>query len=222
MTVSVTRPGHTHGEGRRHRGLECRAAVLAAATKLFVRSGYANVGLADIAREAGVDLPSVEAVTGDKAGLLTLLIDEGSHDPIVEWTLEAVRACQDPREAVAKAVHGIRVDNQRYAELVPTRGVATFAQVTARRPPARCRSEQYYRERMGEVADRLAQLDALRPGLDRERVIGILWFYLGHHSWHLCVAEQGWTWAQTEQWLTEQLTSALLGAPPADHDDPRP
>lgn len=206
MTAPASQRG-THRGNRRIKGLDSRAAILAAATRLFMQLGYVNVSTVDIAREAGVSLPVVQAVTGGKAAILTLLIDEGSHDPIVEWTLEAVRACHDPYEAVARAVHGIRVDNERYADVLPVMG--TEAEGAAVRAPDR--PDRHHLECMSEIAARLAETDSLKPELDRERAAGILWFYLGHHSWELCVSEQGWSWAETEQWLTEQLAAALLG-----------
>ncbi|MFB7598518.1 hypothetical protein [Streptomyces sp. NPDC056160] len=61
------------------------------------------------------------------------------------------------------------------------------------------------------VATRLSDLTALRPGLTAERATDILWFYLGHHSWRLCVSDQGWSWEEAERWLAEQVWAAVLG-----------
>ncbi|MFE7402842.1 TetR family transcriptional regulator [Streptomyces sp. NPDC057557] len=70
MATPASHPGNTHWEDRRFRGLDSPAAILAAATRLFVQSGYASVSPVDIAREVGTALPAVQAITGGKSALL--------------------------------------------------------------------------------------------------------------------------------------------------------
>ncbi|MFD8612538.1 TetR/AcrR family transcriptional regulator [Streptomyces sp. NPDC059631] len=212
MTTHISDSGHTWQGVRRMSAADARSAILAAATRLFVHRGYRNVTVGDIAREAGTALPTVYAGAGGKAAILTTLIDEGSHDPIVEWTLDAVRACGDPGEVITLLVHGIRVDNERYEDLVRVMITAAALEDTARQTLDR--SDQYYRQSLGVAAARLADLTALRPGLTAERVTDILWFYLGHHSWRLCVSDQGWAWEEAERWLAEQVRAAVLGTAP--------
>jgi AcrR family transcriptional regulator len=40
----------------------------------------------------------------------------------------------------------------------------------------------------------------------------LLWFCVGHQSWHTLVAELGWTWDESEEWLREWVATALLKA----------
>ncbi|EYT81824.1 MULTISPECIES: TetR/AcrR family transcriptional regulator [unclassified Streptomyces] len=207
---------NTHIPGFRQRGpgphriraADTRSAVLAAATRLFMQHGYVNVSVADIAGEAGLAVPAVYASTGGKPAILTALINEGSHDPIVEWTLDSVRACGDPEEVVARAVHGVRMDNERYEDLVGVMISAAAQDDSIRR--SLDRTDQTYREALGVIVGRLVELSGLRPGLTAERAIDILWFYLGYHSWRLCVAEQGWSWDEAEEWLAGQVAVAVL------------
>jgi len=51
----------------------------------------------------------------------------------------------------------------------------------------------------------------LGAGLTRERAADISWFYLGHDAWNLLAVVGRWSWDDAEQWLTRQLTAALLG-----------
>ncbi|MFI6937138.1 hypothetical protein [Streptomyces sp. NPDC050287] len=60
------------------------------------------------------------------------------------------------------------------------------------------------------MAGRLEDLGALREGLTRGRATDILWFFLGHQSWRLYVADCGWSWNHTEKWLAERVSTALL------------
>ncbi|MGP4087048.1 TetR/AcrR family transcriptional regulator [Streptomyces sp. KR55] len=196
--------------GRRAKAAaETRRAILDAANRLFVEHGYGRVTVADIAREAEAAVPTVYASTGGKAAILALLIDEGVADPIVEHTLAAVRTSADPRDAITVTVHGVRVDNERHFDLLHVLTTAAALDETAKETLTR--ADSTYRDALAVVAGRLQDLNALRPGLGRDRATDILWFFLGHHSWRLCVADRGWSWNHTEKWLGEQVSTALLG-----------
>ncbi|MFF3564992.1 TetR/AcrR family transcriptional regulator [Streptomyces sp. NPDC002574] len=187
---------------------DTRASVLDAALRLFVDQGYGKVTVADIAREAGTAVPTVYASTGGKAAILACLITGGIGDPVVERTLTAVAASSDPREVVSLLTHGVRLDNERHFALVQVLVTAAALEDTAR--DTLSRADRAYREALHTVAGRLDRLDALRPGMTRDRATDVLWFFLGHQSWRLFVADRGWSWDDTEEWLSGQLSYAVL------------
>ncbi|UIX31148.1 TetR/AcrR family transcriptional regulator [Streptomyces sp. GQFP] len=204
-----------HGQPRPYRAgrraetaAETRAAILEAALRLFLERGYGKVTVGDIARESGTAVPTVYASTGGKASILAHFISEGIGDPIVDQTLSAVNACRDPRETVAVATHGVRVDNEQYFALLQVLNTAAALDETAAETLAR--ANRVYREALAVVAGRLEELGALRAGLTRGRATDILWFFLGHPSWRLYVADCRWSWNETEQWLAQQVSAALL------------
>lgn len=192
---------------------DTRASVLESALRLFVDRGYGKVTVADIAREAGTAVPTVYASTGGKSSILAHLISEGIGDPIVERTLATVNACSDPREVVAAVTHGVRLDNERHFALVQVLVTAAALEDTA--GETLTRADRAYREALHVVAERLDHLGALRPGLAGDRATDVLWFFLGHRSWRLYVADRGWSWDDTEEWLTGQLSFAVLSEGPA-------
>ncbi|MEU9545280.1 MULTISPECIES: TetR/AcrR family transcriptional regulator [Streptomyces] len=207
-----SRPGdrRPYRAGRRaEAAAETRAAILDAALRLFMERGYGKVTVSDIARESGTAVPTVYASTGGKAAILAHLIGEGMDDPIVDETLAAVRASSDPRETVAAATHGVRIDNERYSALLQVLVTAAALDETA--AETLTDANRVYREALAVVAGRLADLHALGKGLTQGRATDILWFFLGHQSWHLYVADCGWSWNDTEHWLVEQVSAALLG-----------
>ncbi|WP_405878584.1 TetR/AcrR family transcriptional regulator [Streptomyces sp. NBC_01136] len=207
-----SRPGgrRPYRAGRRaEAAAETRAAILAAALRLFMEQGYGKVTVSDIARESGTAVPTVYASTGGKAAILAHLIGEGMADPIVDETLAAVRASSDPRETVAAATYGVRIDNERYSALLQVLVTAATLDETA--AETLTDANRVYREALAVVAGRLADLHALREGLTQGRATDILWFFLGHQSWRLYVADCGWSWNDTEHWLVEQVSAALLG-----------
>ncbi|MFF3871682.1 hypothetical protein [Streptomyces sp. NPDC001978] len=44
-----------------------------------------------------------------------------------------------------------------------------------------------------------------------DRATDVLWFFLGHQSWRVYVADCGWSWNETEEWPAGQVSAALLG-----------
>jgi AcrR family transcriptional regulator len=188
-----------------------RAAILDAALGLFVEHGYAKVTISDIARRAGTAVPTVYASTGGKAAILTVLMNRGVDDPVVERTLDEVRSAVDARAAIEAMAHGVRLDNERHLDIVQV--MFTAAAVERGVEEELHQVAAAYRQALGVLAVRLAELGALRPGLSHERATDMLWFLFGLPSWRLFVAERDWTWDETERWLAEQAAAALLAEP---------
>jgi len=211
--VTSTDPGkpvRTYRSARRAQSAaDTRAAILDAAVRLFCEHGYGKVTVQDIARAASTAVPTVYASTGGKTAILGTLIDEATRDPIVGETIAAVDACDDPRGAIRALVHGVRVDNERYREIVRVMKDASALDQTAADFVAR--SDDLYRQALARAVDRVREIGALKPELTRRRAADIAWFYLGHESWHVLAVARQWTWDEAEEWLAGQLAVALLG-----------
>jgi AcrR family transcriptional regulator len=177
--------------------------------RLFCEHGYGKVTVQDIAREASTAVPTVYASTGGKAAILGTLIEDAMGDPIVAETIGAVDECADAREAIRVLVHGVRVDNERYHHIVQVMKDAATLDDTAAGVLAR--SDEMYRQYLGQSVDHVRQAGPLRPGLTPERAADIAWYYLGHQSWSLLAVSRRWPWDDAEQWVAGQLTAALLG-----------
>jgi len=178
--------------------------------RLFCEHGYGKVTVQDIAREASTAVPTVYASTGGKAAILGTLIEDAMGDPIVAETQSAVDQCADAREAIRVLVHGVRVDNERYHDIIQVMKDAATLDDTAAGVLAR--SDELYRQYLGQSVDHVRKAGTLRPGLTPERAADIAWYYLGHQSWSLLALSRQWPWDDAEQWVAEQLTAALLGS----------
>ena len=163
--------------------------------------------LSNIAREAGVAVPTVYASAGGKSAILAILIDEAIQDPVVDATLAAVRAHDHPRAVVSATAHGTRADNEYYHDIVQVMKAAAALDVSA--ADIITRSDDLYRQALAEVAHRLADIDGLGPDTTREQAVDILWFYFGREAWHILVVEQQWSWDRAERWLSDQAFTAL-------------
>jgi AcrR family transcriptional regulator len=176
--------------------------------RLFLERGYGKVTVADVAAEASVASPTVYSSTGGKAAILATLIEESMSDPVVEETLSAVAKSDSGEEILRITAHGVRVDNERYHDIVQVMKEA--AAVDADAAEVLARSDAGYREALGQIARRLRKLKALRREMTEALAIDILWFFLGHEAWHLLVTDRQWSWDKAERWLRNQAAVALL------------
>jgi AcrR family transcriptional regulator len=202
------------GDGRSYRSprrdqaaADTRAAILFAATRLFLERGYGRVTVADIANEAATAVPTVYASIGGKSAILEKLVHDAVRDPIVEESLEAIRAGRSAQEAIRITAHATRVDNERYFELIQIEvSAAAIDEMAAHTLQS---SDRLYVDTLAKTAVRVAELDPLKDGLTVQGATDILWFYFGHRSWRLLI-ERHWSWNDAEQWLAEQTSTALL------------
>ncbi|WP_088284287.1 hypothetical protein [Kineosporia sp. A_224] len=70
------------------------------------------------------------------------------------------------------------------------------------------------------VAQRLAALDALAPGVTVEQARDRIWTLNSVQVWHLLTGSRGWSGEQYEHWIGDAMCAATLEAPPpADTGD---
>lgn len=190
---------------------QTRATILATAMRLFLEHGYGKVTVSDIATQARLALPTVYASTGGKAAILGTLIEQAMQDPIVEETLSAVRKSKSGTEILGILARGVRLDNERHHDIIAVMKDAAAVDVKA--TTILRRSDEGYRQALGQVARRLHTLKALATGITEGRATDVLWFYFGHDAWHLLVADRGWPWDNAESWLRSQAAVGLLARP---------
>jgi hypothetical protein len=70
-------------------------------------------------------------------------------------------------------------------------------------------SDRLYVRTLEHTAMRLQDLGKLKPGLTVTKATDVMWFYFGHRSWGLLVAQHRQR-DEAERWLVEQASNALL------------
>ena len=85
---------------------------------MFLETGYGKVTVGDIARETDVAVPTVYASTNGTSAILATLIEQALRDPVVDATLAAVQGARTPRDVIGVIAHGVRVDNERYHDMI--------------------------------------------------------------------------------------------------------
>jgi len=169
--------------------------------------GYFATKVDDIATAARVS-PATVYVIGGKQGLLRILIDMWSAAPeieVVRKRLEELDSAPGILLAVADLTRQLRQDHGDIMRVVlataPNDAEAAEGLAVAIR---RCR------DGMAVAARRLADLDALRDGIDADEALGILWLYFSYSSFFTLVDDNGWSAEKANQWLLTAAGNALL------------
>ncbi len=189
-----------------------RQAIVEAARRLFSERGYFATKVTDIAALARVAPATVYAVSGGKQGLLRTIVDIWSTAPIVADTLDRIATLDDPAEVMSLIASVVRIMRETSSDVM--RVLLSTAPNDAAAAKNLEIATARYRGAFEPVARRLAELDALKPGIDEREALDVLWFYFGYAGMFTLHDENGWSYERTERWLRGQASRALLRDPP--------
>jgi AcrR family transcriptional regulator len=202
---------------RQEQARATRRAVLDAAAELFASRGYAATSREDVARAAGVAVPTVATVAATKRALLEAVLDDaGRRDgqplPLAlrSW-LQDLRAVQhDPAallRAHARSSSAVSAHTAAVTEAV-RRAAGADASI------AELWADLTVQRRRGQatVVELLAQAgSSLRPGLSPAEAADVLWVLTDDALHTALVGDRGWTQERFAGWLGEAMCALLLG-----------
>jgi len=203
-----------HSPQRQEQAELTRRKLLDAARRLFAARGYTATTLPAIAREAGVSPPTVTAVFGTKARLLSDLINlmvrgDSESSPLAQrpWW-QAMLAEPDPRRQLMLHATNVRHIHERSADVAEiVRGAATAD------PEIADMLHQLADGRLADarlVAESLAEKQALAADVPVERAADALWALCSHDLYRMLVVERHWPPEDYERWLAGSLIHSLL------------
>ena len=191
-----------HSPRRRLQAAQTRAAVLAAAARLFGELGWADTNMRSVAEAAGVSMETVYSGFGSKGDLLAAVMDvavvgDDLPIPLAQRDVALVLGTGTRDERVAKAAAMSVAISSRTCELVQalTQGSASddsLAQRLAALDERRRAEIAGYFEQVATRAPTVLELDEV-------------WLLTSAEVFHLLVHRSGWTPKQHEQWLAESL-----------------
>lgn len=208
-------------DGRSERKLASRARVVAAASDLFVREGYAATSIEALARAAGVGVQTVYYGFGTKKGVLAACLEAAigsaglrtlpvlDRPPVVAMLAEA-----DPVSRVFRQVRALADVYGRAAGLLDVARAAGAVDPDLAEMWAAHDAER--RVVLRALVDTLERDGALRAGLDPERAVESAAVLLGPETWRALVTQSGWRVLEWARWAHRLLVAELLGVPPAD------
>jgi AcrR family transcriptional regulator len=193
---------------RQEQSRQTRRRIVDAARTLYLAHGYQGVTMADIAMQAGVAYQTVYASFGNKLRLTQEIVWTTFEVAGVNEVIAEGSSSRDPEDWLRAVARASRLVSDRLAVLLrflqesgDPELLAEYRRVQARR-----------REQEAELASRLTASGRLRPGLDRDRTLDILWVFSGTHLYEQLVVQQGWTPHAYESWLADVLITQILAA----------
>jgi AcrR family transcriptional regulator len=191
-----------------------RRRIVDAAARLFVRDGYSDTSIADIASAAGVAVPTVYASLRSKANILRAVVEltlrgDDEAAPLAQraaW--KEMEAEQDPSQ---KLIRFARIHTGACE-----REAAVFAQIEAAAGSDHEATEllaEHDRKRyetQSRLARHLQRGKRLKAGLTARRAADCIWTIASERTYLALVAQRGWKPAEYERWVAEQLEAALL------------
>jgi len=207
------RRGYVSGT-RTEQAQETRKRVIEAATRLFVRQGYATTTMRAIATEAGVSVPTVELLFGTKAQLLHVVIDvaiAGDHEPVPvlsrTWAAEA------------QSAHGLAEFLSAVAQMLSeaqarSAGVMLAAYEAAASDPdiqLLIMDRESQRERTATwIVNGVLERVGLRPGLDRPGAIDTVWMLMDPVIFNRLTRHRGWSPDRYASWFADSVARLLV------------
>ncbi|MEU3271398.1 helix-turn-helix domain-containing protein [Saccharomonospora sp. NPDC006951] len=207
--MEAERPRRKYDSLRRTtQAMETRAEIARAALELFVAKGWANTTVRDVAREAGVSVPTVYAAYQNKTGLTRALADAAdlSAEPAM-MLAELERAEADPAGQLGAMVAFDRRLYERAGDVISLVREAgrTEPELGTLYADGRALAD---RNRLRIFTDWPAA--TLRPGLDPGTAVDIYAAMCNIDSYTTLTGERGWTPERIESWWREALPRELL------------
>ncbi len=199
---------------RREQAGATRAAVIAAATRLFAERGYARTSIEDVAAAAGVARATVFTSVGGKAALLKTAYDVsivGDDAPVAFADRPRSRQLitdADPRSLLRGYAGLLREMHERGAGLFDA--VRGAAETDAEAASLWRDLQAQRRTGAANLVRAIAARPAFRPGLDLETAADLVWVLNGPGLYLQLVRDRCWPPAKYERWLGEALQSQLL------------
>ncbi|MDQ2913592.1 MAG: TetR/AcrR family transcriptional regulator [Chloroflexota bacterium] len=192
-----------------------RAAIIGAATRLFVEQGYAATSVDAIAEAAGVSRATVFATFGGKAVLLKAAYDvalAGDDEPIPlpeRPRSKAVQAEPDPARLLEGYAEILTDISGRLAPIYEAVRGGASADPEAREVWEKIQTER----RIGgtNVVKLITARQALRKDLDRESAGDLVWVLNDPGLYFMLVHRRRWSAARFQAWLAQTLKTQLLG-----------
>jgi TetR/AcrR family transcriptional regulator, regulator of autoinduction and epiphytic fitness len=199
---------------RTERAERTRRRVIDAATRLFVRQGYAQTTIRAIAAEAGVSVPTVELLFGTKAQLLHVVIDvaiAGDDEPVPvlsrAWAADA-QSARDLADFLSAVAEVLSEAQARSAGVM----LAAY-EASASDPDIQLliMDRESQRDRTTSwIVDGVAERAGLRPGLDRAGAIDTVWLLMDPVIFDRLTRHRGWSMDRYASWFADSAARLLV------------
>ena len=187
---------------------QTRAAVIAAARRLFAENGFFQTKVEQIAKLSRVSPATVYAQCGGKHGLLRSLMDSWTQAPIVAEAQRASLAATD-------AVLVMQVLGAAYLQIIKQWG--DVVQVVIDVAPhddgsgaVLATAQRRHNRSLTAICRHLEDIGALRDDVDARLASRIITYYYGIDGLLRTRDVFGWSLERSNEWLLARASAAVL------------
>ncbi|MDQ1022041.1 TetR/AcrR family transcriptional regulator [Streptomyces afghaniensis] len=187
---------------------QTRAEIARAALELFVSHGWTATTVRDVAREAGVSVPTVYAAYGNKTGLTRALADAADLSADVPQLIAELESpTTDPARQLAAMARYDRRLYERAGEVI------TLVREAGRSEPELATLYQDSRVRGDQTRVQVFSswpAGVLRSGLDVPSAVDVYAALCNIDVYTVLTGERGWSPDRVERWWCGALARELL------------
>ena len=191
---------------------QTRAAVIAAARRLFAENGFFQTKVEQIAKLSRVSPATVYAQCGGKQGLLRSLMDS--------WT-QAAMAIEYHQESLAASDAALVMQSLSTAYLQVTEQWGDVIRVVIDVAPhddesgaVLATAQRRHDRSLMEICRHLEDIGALRDNIDARLARRIITYYYGIDGLLRTRDVFGWSLKRSNEWLLARASAAVLRSPP--------
>ena len=209
--ASTVRSAQPKPARRATQAAETRAHIVATAGWLFDANGYVRTTIESVAIEAGVALQTVYNSVGNKAALLSAVLDAAAAGPgtrqVLELMQERTQSAPDLESLTGVLADWFVEVNQRTGRIVDVISQAAAVDPEVANLEERRALQRLERYNMAAAAAR--ERGGLTSGMTNGEAAAAIWS-LGHpRTFQALVESSGWTVGAYRSWILRALSAAL-------------
>jgi AcrR family transcriptional regulator len=190
---------------------QTRAAVIAAARRLFAENGVFQTKVEQIAKLSRVSPATVYAQCGGKQGLLRSIMDSWTQSPMVVEGLEESLASADAALVMQTLSTAYLQITKQWGDVI--RVVIDVAPHDDESGAVLANAHRRHNRNLTMICRHLENIGALRDDVDARLATRIITYYYGIDGLLRTREVFGWSLERSNEWLLAHASAAVLRSP---------
>jgi AcrR family transcriptional regulator len=192
---------------------QTRAAVIAAARRLFAENGFFQTKVEQIAKLSRVSPATVYAQCGGKQGLLRSLMDSWTQSQVVAESYQESLAAADAVLTMQTLSAAYLQITRQWGDVI--RVVIDVAPHDDESAAVLATAQRRHNHNLTEICRHLEDIGALREDVDARLATRTITYYYGIDGLLRTRDVFGWSLERSNQWLLAHASAAVLRSPPS-------
>jgi AcrR family transcriptional regulator len=190
---------------------QTRAAVIAAARRLFAENGFFQTKVEEIAKLSRVSPATVYAQCGGKQGLLRSLMDSWTQAPLIVESHQKSLAAADAALVMQTLSAAYLQITKQWGDVI--RVVIDVAPHDAESGAVLATAQRRHNRNLTAICRHLEEIGALHDGVDARLASRIITYYYGIDGLLRTREVFGWSLERSNEWLLARVSAAVLRSP---------